>query len=236
MRRAAALVLALGAISLAISAAPALAGSASRGAEVSALDAYHSYLKALIAGVPSDTSHVSALVTSVTNECPEALANVSTSMLSGSALTALGEEVAGDVTLRFLRGASKPVAQLANKLSQLQWPTQADDTTAAALPAAEQALLALHQSHLCKDATKLNGEPEQEPAATRKFLAAYQRASQVLNTAVRSFTTLLSDNQTPSQAKAIASIDHLAARFGSESRSAENSGSQQILAALGLSG
>jgi len=216
--------------------APALAGAASRNSEAGALKAYHTYLKSLIAGVPSATSHVNALVTSVTNDCPEVLAHVSTSTVSGSALSDFGEEIAADVTLRFSRGASKPLTKLAAALSKLRWPTQADDAAATALPAAEQALLALHQSHLCKDAAKLNAEPEQEPPGTRKFLAHYTQASQTLNVAVANFTLLLSRDQTPSQAKAIASIDHLAARFASASSSEENTGSQEILAALGLSG
>jgi hypothetical protein len=231
MKRSAALLLAVGALGLA---AASGAGAASRGAEASALNAYHTYLKALIAGVPADTSHVSALVTAVTNDCPEALAHVSTSSVNGSALANFGEEVADDVILRFSHGASKPVAKLAAELSQLHWPSQADDAAAAALPAAERALLALHQSHLCKDAAKLNSEPQREPTGTRKFLSDYLQASQALNTAASNFTMLLSGNQLPSQAKAIGSIDHLAARFAADSRRAQNRGSQQILAALGL--
>jgi hypothetical protein len=231
MNRAAGLLLALCAFGLA--AAPG-AGAASRAAEAGALKAYDTYLKALIAGVSTDTSHVSALVTAVTNDCPKALATVSTSSVSASALADFGEEVVGDVTLRFSHGASKPASKLATTLSKLHWPTQVDQQAAAALPAAEQALLALHQSHLCNDALKLNAEPEQEPTATRKFLTGYARDSSALNVAVANFTKLLSANQTPSQAKAIASIDHLAKRFASESRSAENSGSRQIFAALGL--
>ena len=96
MKRAAALLLAAGALGLA---GPTVAGAASGGAEAGALTAYHTYLKALIAGVPSDTSHVNALVSSVTNDCPEALAHVSTSSVNGSALADFGEEVAGDVTM-----------------------------------------------------------------------------------------------------------------------------------------
>lgn len=202
-----------------------------------ALDAYETYIQALVASTKLGRERDATLVSTVQSTCPNALAP-----LNGEASTAarqavlsrFGEEIGGDLALKFQSAAARPFKQLSRVLTGLEWSTPAPANAIKRLLSAERTVLRMPQSTLCANATAVASFPKLIPLPTQSFLKRYLGASANLNRRLHTFLTVIERYETPADEPVVSEIDALVAEFSAASQSAEQTYSQSIMSDLGL--
>ncbi len=206
--------------------------------DLSALIAYRTYLQALLQGVPAGARQDMTLNAIVRRHCAGVLSSIGSlpsSQLNAQALSDLGEEIGGDLAIRFLSEAQPPFSALSSALTPLTWSEPAPQEAIRELLGAESAILGLSPTMLCADARALAAHPRKVPLATLTFLATYLSDSAALKQQLTQFLTVLSKYATANDNDVINAINQLVARFGSAENTVERADANTILAALGLS-
>jgi hypothetical protein len=244
MNRAAATAL----IAAACLCAPAAASASSvstainRHADRAALNAYATYLQALVAGKTSALEAEQLFSSATTTTCYKALAPIATSQSvpegTGNALMSIGDEIGADAGLQFLSTAQIPMSELATSLASLHWGTGGPATTVKRFLTASETLMALQPSNLCGDANSVASQAGDQqvttPPATLTFLSAYQSDSTVANARLTAFVKLL-DNYAVATDHAVATkIDLLAVKVNQTSTAATAAGTKSLFHALGI--
>lgn len=202
-----------------------------------ALTAYSAYVGALVTDTEAGRTSAGAYVQNVRHSCGGALRHLSTAAhksVSASALLAFGQEIGGDLAIRFDTEAVTPFSTLSGALTPLRWSRTATDRTVSSFLNAERASLQIAQSNLCPDARALATHPGVEPAGTTRFLATYLPAAALAKGRLGPFLAVLSRYQTASEAGVIGSIRALAAQFSSTEKVVVTTDDTALVAALGL--
>lgn len=184
-----------------------------------ALNAYATYLGALVKstsiGELSDSSYVSMIA----GNCKGALEPLTqpsgqVNAAARATLTALGKEMGDDLSIGFDQVALGPFQRLSTSLSRLRWTLSSGgayvvrrfDTT-------ETTVLSLTQSSLCQDALLAASAPQTTPTATKVFVRGYTRASNASNAALTNLLKLMQTYETPAEHGLITRIASLAAQL-----------------------
>ncbi len=218
------------------------ATAASRRADKAALNAYETYLQALVAGKPDGVEADTLFATDTTSNCYKALEPIETSTTvpngTSAALTSIANEIGADAALEFLTMAVTPMTQLATSLSTLHWGTPAQASSVKKFLTADEALMALDPSDLCSDALSVASQAGSDqvtvPPTTVTFLATYQADSALANTRLTAFVKLLDTYATFADKAVAAKIDLLAVKVNSLSTLAITTGTKSLFKALGI--
>ena len=221
-------------------AAPAVAHAApiDTASDHAALKAYHTYVGALVASVPGGKRADASFVSTVDQNCANVLSNLgslSSSQVSQSALQQFGEEIGGDLALRFHSAAAPAFTKLSAALAKLRWSSPSSSRAIHGLLTAVKATLALTPSDLCADARQLAAQPKAEPAGTQTFLRTYLPESALAKRRLTPFLDVLARFQTAKDHRVITSIDSLVQQFDAAASAAETKSSNQVVHDLGLS-
>jgi hypothetical protein len=211
-------------------------------ADRTALNAYATYLQAMVADRLVGTQAEQTFAATATSTCYRALAPIATSSTvppgTTTALTDIGDEIGADAGLEFLTSASTPFSRLAATLTPLRWGTATPATTVRRFLAANTALLAIQPSNLCGDALSVAseaGEPEvTAPPATVTFLSSYQAGTGLANTRLAAFVKLLDIYATNSDRSLATRVNTLADRINKLSGTAITAGTKALFIALGI--
>ena len=150
-------------------------------------------------------------------------------------LSNFGEEIGGDLALKFQSAAVRPFRQLSSLLTSLVWSTPTPATAIKHLLSAERTVLSMPQSALCDNAAAVASFPKVIPESTQSFLKRYLSASSEYNRRLHTSPDSdpgLRDGRRPTGRGA--RIDALVAQFSAASQNAEATYSQSIMSDLGL--
>ena len=182
-----------------------------------ALAAYASYLGILVKDLPTAQTADTTYISTISSQCKSALVpltqpNEQVNAAAQATLTALGEELGGDLSVTFDSGAAFAFDRLSAALSHLRWTRlSGGNLIVRHYIATETAVLAMMPSDLCQDALLAASSPQIIPAGTRSFLKTYNRVSSQANVALANFLRLLQTYETPYQKATVARIAGLAA-------------------------
>jgi hypothetical protein len=218
------------------------ATAANRRADRAALNAYATYLEAIVTDKASATSAETLFASTTSTTCYKALEPVATSQTvppgTSSALTDIGDEIGADAGLEFLTSADTPMSQLVTTLSTLHWGTTAPANTVKRFLAADEALLAVQPSNLCADAlsiaTQAGAQQVSVAPATVSFLSAYQAGTTLANARLATFVKMLDSWSTLTDRATALKIDLLAAKVNSISSVTVTAGTKSLFRALGI--
>ncbi|HEX3802681.1 MAG TPA: hypothetical protein VHV75_07580 [Solirubrobacteraceae bacterium] len=184
----------------------------------SALNAYASYLAAVVKGATAGQTSDADYVATISSQCKSALAGLSQpdSELDTAAqatLTALGEEMGDDLSINFDQAALTPFLKLSTNLSRLRWThLSGGGMIVKRFLNAETNVLGLTTSALCQDAYLAASDPETLPTESKLFTKSYTRTSAAANTALTNLLKLMQTYETPSEKAVVLRIANLASQ------------------------
>jgi hypothetical protein len=185
-----------------------------------ALNAYATYLQALVKSLPAGEQSDSEYISEISDGCKSALEPLTTSngQVSTSVqttLTAIGEEIGEDLAVNFDATALDPFSTLSLTLERLKWSARGVNAEIVKRYVDSQtALTEFPPSKLCKDVLSVTyPSPQTVPATTRAFLKQYDKVAAAANSALTDFLSLLRTYQVPSEQKLVTRIATLAAEI-----------------------
>jgi hypothetical protein len=190
-----------------------------------ALNAYASYLQALVKSFPDSQAADTAYVSQISVDCKSALEPLTTSSGQVSTavqttLTGIGEEIGDDLAINFDATALDSFAKFSVALDRLRWSIRGRNTEIIQRYVNTQAALTeLQPSGLCADALLAASSPQMVPEATRMFLKQYDKIAVAANNGLTNFLDLLRTYQTPAEQKLVTRIATLAAEVEKTSKS-----------------
>lgn len=202
-----------------------------------ALNAYETYLQALVANTKLGRERDATVVSTVASTCPNALAPLGgepSTPARQAVLSNLGEEIGADLELKFQSAAARPFRQLSITLDGLEWSSAAPVNAIKRLLAAERTVLHMAQSALCANAAAVASFPKAIPALTQSFVKRYLSASANVNRRLHAFLTVLQGYETAADQPTVAEIDTLVTQFSAATQAAQATYSQSIMSDLGL--
>ncbi len=228
--------LSLLAVLLLLTASPALAKPLDVASDRVALNAYHTYVSSLVAGLSAADRRAKTFAATVRSRCAGVLTPLESpaTQVSNAAIVAFGEEIGGDVTIQLHAQAVTAFSLLSGTLGSLTWSSPATGRTVSALVSAMSASLVVGPSALCVDARALLSHPLSEPAGTLRFLDTYQPAAAAARQRLTPFLAVLERFQTASEASTIDSVDLLVTRYSAVSTNDQAAVSATIVKILGL--
>jgi hypothetical protein len=193
-----------------------------------ALNAYATYLTALINQQPVGQTNVTSYIDTISQPgaggCKAALAKLTqppyqVDTKAQHTLTVLGEEIGDDVTINFDLSATEAFTRFSGVLRNLRWTR----ISGASLVIkryinAQTNMLAQPQSNLCLDASDAELHPDIVPDGTKLFLPAYNLASSKSNLALTSLTTLMQTYEISSEKALVARIAALANELSTQTK------------------
>lgn len=211
--------LCLAAATALLSAWPASAGASplDTASDRVALSAYHTYIGALLSGIPASRQHADAFVASISASCPsvlEAVGRLPAGSINEDALNLFGQEIGFDTVLAMGAPGGAPLATLSRALSRLRWSGSQTAANIARLLKAKRALVMLAPSDLCLDARTLASSNAQvTPPGTLQFLATVRRDIHAADIGASAFEHILSRFQAPSERQMIETTNRLITRL-----------------------
>ena len=202
-----------------------------------ALNAYETYIQALVANTKLGRARDATVVSTVQSTCANTLAPLvgePSTPVRQVVLSNFGEEIGGDLALKFQSAAVRPFRQLSSLLTSLVWSTPTPANAIKHLLSAERTVLSMPQSALCDNAAAVASFPKVIPEPTQSFLKRYLSASASVNRRLHTFLTVIQGYETAADRPVVSQIDALVAQFSAASQNAEATYSQSIMSDLGL--
>lgn len=192
-----------------------------------ALNAYATYLGALLAGASSaqaaDESYVATIAGP--NGCKSALEPLSlpsnqVDTLAQHTLTVLGQEMGDDLSITFDQAAMPAFTKFANTLLRLHWMRLSGALQVVKhYVGAETTVLEMLPSQLCQDAALAGTNPDKVPEGTKMFVKSYDRASTYANLALANLLKMMQSYEVPSEKSLINRITTLAGQVAAVTKS-----------------
>ncbi len=180
-----------------------------------ALDAYSTYLAALLKNAPIGQQNGQTFVSTVTQTTTgcrgELLPLTQQSQLPLSAaettLAALGQEISDDLMIAYDQPAEKPLAKFAATLATLRWTKLSEGATIVKhFISAETTLLATPASPLCANVLLAASSPEIVPPKTKAFIHGYAKLANNANAALSALLSLMQSYETATERTLVARI------------------------------
>jgi hypothetical protein len=192
-----------------------------------ALNAYATYLTALVRTASLGQLSDSAYVTTIAGQCKGALEpltqpNEQVNAAAQATLTALGKEMGDDLSIGSDQVALGPFLRLSTNLSRLRWTRLSGGAAIVRrFVTAENSVLMLSQSALCQNALLAASAPQTIPPATKSFIRGYARASNAANAALTNLLRLMQTYETPAERAVVTRIATLAAQLARLTKSGQ---------------
>ncbi len=193
-----------------------------------ALNAYATYLTALINQAPigqtNDSSYITTISETGTGGCKAALSNLTqppygVDTKAQHTLMALGEEIGDDVTIAFDQAATEAFSRFSGVLQPLRWTRVSGGSYTVKRYVDTQAnMFAVATSNLCLDASDAELHPDLVPDGTKAFLPAYSEASNKANLALTNLMTLLQTYEIPGEKSLVTRISTLANELSTQTK------------------
>lgn len=219
---------------------PAAAGATQRDktSATSALRAYRTYMTRFVAEQPAWETKAGILVSSITSNCPNALAPINLlpqAQVDPGALTAFGEEAGADLALQANQADLANFERLRRTLDRLRWSSRSARSGIARFVKAGQSYAAHAQSDLCGDARALAADnAASTPPGTLIWLAHFSGVAAERDHGLTAFQRTVKRFETPVDRGLITHIDQLASRGGNEQQAFVTGEIPKILTAFGL--
>ncbi len=209
-----------------------------------ALNAYATYLGSVLRATSNGQAGDSAYISTISSQCRSALANLTQASqlnsVAQSTLTAVGEEMADDLSISFDASVAIPFSKLTASLQRLRWSHLSDGGQIVRhFIAAQSAVLYAAPSDLCQDALlAASAIPADRtaaqtiPQATRNFIKGYSKASRQANAALNNLLTLMQIYETGSERAVVARIGNLAGQISRITKSDVQSSAASLSSVL----
>jgi hypothetical protein len=219
---------------------PATAGAAQvdQRSDQAALTAYHRYLEGVRSRIPAVRKAESAYVSSISTACSgqlAALRDLSEASVNQTALFDFGEELGGSAFVVAYGTSRGEFERLAMTLENLRWSSPRIAKTVKRYVTAQERLFSLAPGDVCADARALVASRVQAvPPGTRQWVAKFLGDASTQRSAAEAFGKVLDEFQTPSDKSLVASDNRLLRSLTGELKRVADSGSTNIVHALGL--
>lgn len=188
------------------------------------LNAYASYLTALVTQEATGQINDSSYITTISGQCKAALAPLTqppdeVDTKAQHTLTVLGQEIGDDLTIAFDLSATQAFTKFSGVLKAQRWTRLSDATLVIKrYISSETSMLAFDASNLCTDASDAELHPDVVPDGTKTFLPIYEQASNRADAALTSLMTLMQTYEIPSEKALVARISTLANELSTQSK------------------
>lgn len=203
-----------------------------------ALNAYATYLGALVRAEPTAQQEGTTYVSGISSQCKSALEpltqpNYQVDASVQETLTQLGEEMGDDLAITFDATAFTPFMKLYTAVSRLRWTRNSGGGAAVRrFLTTESNVLTLTPSELCQNALLATSSPQTVPDGTRSFLKSYAKASNMANNALNNMLRIMQFYEIPSEHNVITRIANLANQVSRTTKSSLLSTSSSLAAVL----